>query len=425
MFASDSQIQFQLQQLADYLSEKRETILEDWREQVQNDARTQDVSLWTRAQFQDHIPLILDALEQQLRSTDDENAAQSQHQATDDHSRHRWQQGYDLRSLVGEWGHLNSCVVDKFYQFAAQHPPLDDGVLRAAQQIWAQMLGECLSDNVVEYHELLQAEASTRARELEQVLAQLRAMEEQRGQALRTAAHDLRGGLSVVMGSASIMDEAKLTDEQRIEVRQMLESGFVSLNDMLTDLMSMARLEAGLETREIQEFDAGELLTTLAAGSQSLARERDLYLRARGPASMLAQGDAVKVRRIAQNLLLNGLKYTTHGGVTMNWGQCERSAGHWELVIEDSGPGLKSGPAAPLAQKLETATEAANQADGQTLLKPDNSTANDGEHPASAPGEGVGLAIVKRLCELLGASIELQTTRGIGSKFRILFPRSY
>lgn len=426
MPSSDQNIKPQLQQLADYLSGQREALLDDWRARVQQDEQTQDISRWTRAQFRDHMPLVLDALTQMLEQWRNPDAAEpEQHQATDDHLRHRWQQGYDLRSLVSEWGHLNECVINAFYDFAALQPHSDGAALRVAHQVWAAMLNQCTSENVVEYHSLLQAEAATRAQELEQVLRHLRSMEEQRGEILRGAAHDLRGGLSVVMGSAAIMDEASLSDDERTAICQMFQRGFTSLNGMLSDLMSMARLEAGQETREIQPLDAGELLTTLAMGAQQLARERGLYLKVEGPDSLPIAGDATKIQRIAQNLLLNSLKYTNEGGATLKWGDAEHSPDHWELRIEDTGPGLESGTAAPLAQKLEAATNAAHSAEGVTLSAPKNEVAPNSHRPTLAPGEGVGLAIVKRLCELLNASMELQTVKGVGSKFRIVFPKKY
>ncbi len=426
MPSSDQNIKSQLQQLAAYLSQQREALLDDWRARVQQDGKTQDISRWTRSQFQDHIPQVLDALNQMLEQWHDPDAAEPElHQATDEHSRLRWQQGYDLRSLVSEWGYLNECVINQFYNFAASQPVSQGDALRVAHLVWAEMLNQCTSENVVEYHGLLQAEAATRAQELEQVLLHLRSMEEQRGEILRTAAHDLRGGLSVVMGSASIMDEASLSDTARAEIRRVIHRGFTSLNGMLTDLMSMARLEAGQETREINPLDAGELLTTLAMGSQQLAHERGLYLKVEGPNSLPVAGDATKIQRIAQNLLLNSLKYTIQGGVTLKWGDDEKTPDHWELLIEDTGPGLTSGTAAPLAQKLEAATEAAHSAEGIPLSSPGNRIATNNQRPTFAPGEGVGLSIVKRLCELLNASMELQTTEGVGSKFRIVFPKNY
>lgn len=439
MPSSTENVQQQLQELATYLTAQRDTILDAWRQRVQSDPKLEDVSQWTRSQFHDHIPFVLESFGNRLAAWPDEaplEHKEREKEPVDAHSRHRWQQGYNLRSLVREWGHLNECLVEAFHCFAAQHPSIAETVLQEAHRAWARMFNEYVTENVVEYSRLVQTEAATRASELEQAIGHLHQLAEERGEVLRTATHDLRGRLSVVLGSASMMEEQSLLPEDRAEFRRLFQSGFGALSGMLTDLMSMARLEAGQEKRKVAPFDASHLLSLLCSGSQHLARESGLYLRWHGPDTLPVEGDAMQVQRIAQNLLLNGLKYTQAGGVSVSWGPVDDSSDRWELCVEDTGPGMKSGTAAPLARTLETATEAAHDVEGVTLHAPTGKT-NGSSNPqgvsdgistskaASKPGEGVGLAIVKRLCELLNASIELQTTEGVGSRFRIVFPQKY
>lgn len=449
---SIEEIQRSLQQLAAHLSRHREEILDAWRDSVQNDSKLQDVSQWTRACFRDHIPFVLDIFQNKLASWPAENTPRQEAQqraAADAHSRHRWQQGYELRSLVREWGHLNQCLVQVLHDYTAQRAASNDdldsdleaAVLREAQELWAQLLNDCVSENVVEYYRLLQSEAATRALEIEQALEHVRALEAERGQLLRSAAHDLKGNLSVVMSSASMMEErhlSRLSPSERAQLHQLFQQGFGSLNEMLSDLMSMARLEAGQEQRNVAPFDASQLLTLLCSTSQPLARQHDLYLRAQGPDTLWVEGDAVKVQRIAQNLLLNSLKYTQHGGVTLTWGQSEHAEGLWELCIEDTGPGLQSGSAAPLAHAMQGATESARDVedDGKNTAESETpatfphqkivpSTVSAPTKAAVTAGEGVGLAIVKRLCQLLNASIDLKSSPGVGSTIRIVFPSKY
>ena len=441
MTNSTDTLRQQLQNLAAYLSQHREALLDAWRARVEGDAKLQDVSQWTRARFHDHIPFVLDAFADELKSwplAETPEQEERQREAAEAHSRHRWQQGYELQSLVREWGHLNGCVIRALHDFVAQNSKAERAVsaelLSVAHDLWAQLLNDCVAENVVEYYHLLQSEAATRARELEQALGHVRALDEERGQVLRSAAHDLKGSLSVVMSSASLMDErylARLSPDERAQLQQLFQQGFGSLNQMLGDLMDMARLEAGQENRHVAPFDAAQLLQVLCENLQPLARERGLYLRAQGPATLLVEGDAVKVQRIAQNLLLNSLKYTEQGGVELVWSQSEHAQAMWELCVEDTGPGLESSPTAPLAQSLEDATRAAHEAQDEatTEMSPPEPTLEPKtptpSRSASRAGEGIGLAIVKRLCELLNASIELQTLPGVGSTFRIVFPQSY
>lgn len=105
------------------------------------------------------------------------------------------------------------------------------------------------------------------------------------------------------------------------------------------------------------------------------------------------------------------------------------------FCIQDTGPGLDDDPeAAPLARKIHESTQSA-QAAGQS--HPEDITTADipraptlpslSEYPPAGEisGEGVGLSIVKRLCELLDASLELETSPHKGSTFRVILPRQY
>jgi signal transduction histidine kinase len=102
--------------------------------------------------------------------------------------------------------------------------------------------------------------------------------------------------------------------------------------------------------------------------------------------------------------------------------------------VRDSGPGFHAGPGAPLAGAMEAATEEAKLVQERDVGSHSASSAIGGEEAAPAPdarevhqvrGEGIGLSIVKRLCELLDAAIELDTTPNVGTTFRVVFPRRY
>jgi signal transduction histidine kinase len=194
--------------------------------------------------------------------------------------------------------------------------------------------------------------------------------------------------------------------------------------------MSLARLEAGHERRDVKPFDAGALLTELCAATQPLATERGLYLKAEGPAALPVRGDAAKVRRVAQNLLLNALKYTERGGVTVLWGGGGgQDRERWVLSVRDTGPGFHAGPGAPLAGALEEATASAREAEkagsGGVPPAPAAASPPDPRPTRQQSGEGIGLSIVKRLCELLDASVELECKPGQGSTFRVKLPLHY
>ena len=160
-------------------------------------------------------------------------------------------------------------------------------------------------------------------------------------------------------------------------------------------------------------FDAGDLLRRLCDDVRPLADDKGLFLKTTGVPVLPVEGDAIKVRRIAQNLLLNALKYTLSGGVTVSWGDTpERDDGRWWLLVEDTGPGFHAGPGAPMVSALSATSGALPAPDDQRPLH-------------QSQGEGLGLAIVKRLCELLDASLELDTLPERGTRIRVLVPRRY
>jgi signal transduction histidine kinase len=188
-----------------------------------------------------------------------------------------------------------------------------------------------------------------------------------------------------------------------------------TLHHLLDDVTSLARLEAGREHRQLEPIDVSPIFQQLCEGIRPLAQHHRLFLRCEGPAGFAADGDAVKIRRIAQNLILNAVKYTRVGGITVTWGDCGADDGNrWELRVVDTGPGIHSGSAEPLAQAL-----------GHASGKPVAAERQAKKSMRDEAGEGIGLSIVKRLCELLDATIELNSQKDVGTTFRILFPRKY
>ena len=97
--------------LADYLSRRREGILNAWLDESKSDPKLTTIAALTREQFNDHIPEVLDAYEQRLRAGLDRQAESEADKANlreseAKHGLHRWQQGYRLGELTREWNHF-------------------------------------------------------------------------------------------------------------------------------------------------------------------------------------------------------------------------------------------------------------------------------------------------------------------------------
>ncbi len=423
-------IETQLTTLAERLAMRRPAILQAWREAVDADPELTTASSLPRSQFYDHIPDLLDALDRKLRTwrRPDASADERVKEDASNHGLQRWQQGYRLREVTREWGHLQCCMLDEIDASELARTPEAADAMAIARRLLVGFCTDGVTASTVQYFQVQQMEATGHVRDLAETLREVEQLEQQRSEMLRQAAHDLRGALGVVRHVTSGLTLAGLSDATREEFLRLLRKSVSSQQTMLDDLMNLARLEAGHELRDVKRFDAALLLTELCDSLQFMATERALYLRFEGPPSLSVEGDATKTRRIVQNLLLNALKYTTDGGVTVTWGDSrDNDPKRWMLTVRDTGPGFHSGPGTPLAAALQVATKDSHAIDARAGVPSPASPADvaDFRPVRQERGEGIGLSIVKRLCELLDASLELESAPGEGTTFRVVFPRHY
>jgi signal transduction histidine kinase len=428
-----------LKKLAVHLSERREAILAAWRRAVDSDPELTTASTITRAQFIDHIPAVLDAFEWRLTAelaSERAQAREEQKESAAEHGLHRWQQGYNQPETMCEWGHLHLCLLAELDSYQGLHPDVEPSVMQTARRELVRLCSDGVCASATRYCHLQQSEAAGRVQELESALLQLQKLEQERAEAWREAAHDLRGRAHAIASASAVLTRDGVPEQHRTRFSEMLRSGVQSLNKLLGDLMDQARLEAGHERRQISHFDAASLLKEYCDTTRPVAADKGLFLVAKGTTPLMVDGDPAKIQRIVQNLVLNALKVTEQGGVQVTWeaGGDERRP-QWALCVKDTGPGFKRGSASRLERVLKRATDEAHEVEQR------NVSANDANPQAdSAPtlpsqttlsrvhvpsGEGIGLSIVKRLCEMLDASLELESSEGEGTTFRIVFPRRY
>jgi signal transduction histidine kinase len=415
-----------LTDLATHLRVRREAILDAWRRAADSDPRLPTAATLTRAQFVDHIPDILDTFERRLSaetSAAKHAAVEEQKEGAAAHGLQRWQQGYNLRETARDWGHLHLCLLEQIEAFASTLDETGREAMPPARRALARLVNDGVSESASQYAEMRQAAAGAQVAELERALKKLAVLEQQRAGAWREAAHDLRGSVGVLQSASSILDRDGAPETVRHHSLQVLKRGVQSLHELLSDLIDLARIDAGRDHLSFETFDAASALRQLSETLRAVANERNLFLRVSGPSALEVHGDRIKVLRVAQNLLLNALRYTRAGGVTLEW----EAAGtekrpQWRMSIIDSGPGITQTSSAPIVQALDEATRAAQRlGDNADAAQPDPAQPlpNSVGH-----GEGIGLTIVKRLCELLEANLELESQPD-GTTFRITLPRHY
>lgn len=409
--------------LSAFLHHERSAVLRTWRQAVDADPTIATAATLARVQFVDHIPAVLDALTDHLVARDDgaqRRALRDERERAAEHGLQRWIHGYGYRETMREWGHLQLAVTDSLEAFAAARPPGDAAALTLARRRLAEFFVECSVESAAQHVSLQEAAAAARLSDLEQVLQEVRTLEQSRAELWREAAHDLRGNVGVVRTAAAVVGRSGAAGVSQ-QALSIVQRGAESLTTLLDDLIGLARLEAGREQRRLHAFDVAALVRDMGAALQPLATERRLFLKVEGPASLGVVGDRTKTERIAQNLLLNALKYTDRGGVHVRYESVSvGDVPSWRLTVHDTGPGLTGGAAAPLAEFVRSATDEEHPGGAPAPVAP-----APVQPPRQNAGEGVGFTIVKRLCELLDATLELDSAPARGTTVTVTFPQRY
>ena len=220
---------------------------------------------------------------------------------------------------------------------------------------------------------------------------------------LSRMSHELRTPLNAVLGFAQLLRldaRQPLVPAQRAKV-ELIERAGAHLLGMIGDVLDLSRIEAGSLPLSLEPIAVAETVreATDLVG-QAAQRLGVTLLPADLPPAVHVQADRLRLRQVLVNLLSNAVKYNRRGGQVAVSG---RLAGDWvELDVRDTGPGL-------------SAQQRAH------LFEPFNRL---GAERTGIEGTGIGLVIVRRLVELMGASIEVDSEPGRGSCFRLRLLRA-
>ena len=226
----------QLRHLADHLTQRRPLILRAWHQLVDADPELTTASSISRTQFYDHIPQLLDAFADLLCAEDvveKKQANAEQKKSAAEHGLHRWQQGYNQSQTMREWAHLHICLLDELEHYAVAQPSSAASVMHLARRALARLCGDGVCESAARYARLQQVEAAGRLRDLEQAVQHLQAVDRERAERWREAAHDLRSTVHVVTTAAAVLNREGVAEPARVRMSQTLHRGTTSLHALL------------------------------------------------------------------------------------------------------------------------------------------------------------------------------------------------
>lgn len=216
---------------------------------------------------------------------------------------------------------------------------------------------------------------------------------------LSSMSHELRTPMNAILGFAQILGmDPSIGDKQAGYVREILGAGR-HLLALINDVLNLAKLESGSVTVTVEAVALDALIGECLNLIQPLAQRYDLHLtRALSP-GLTVLGDRVRLEQVLLNLLSNAVKYNRPGGeVRVRAARAEQTV---RIEVEDTGKGI--------------APEHLSQ-----LFKPFCRLDAEGQ---AIEGTGIGLSISKRLVEMMGGSMGVNSQPGKGSVFWLELPR--
>lgn len=216
---------------------------------------------------------------------------------------------------------------------------------------------------------------------------------------LAVVSHELKTPLNAVIGYAGLLEEhaAALPGAAREYPARVLERAR-DLLQVLEQMLTVARLEAGRERAALADVDVAALVDRAAAAANAAAAEKGLRFRVRVERPLATRTDPERVERVLASLLSNAVKFTEAGGVEV---EARREQGGIAIEVRDTGIGIEP-------RHLEAVFEPFWQADRGAAR--------------AWEGIGLGLTVARRLAQLLGGGLDLHSSPGEGSAFVLRLP---
>ncbi|RWN57040.1 MAG: GAF domain-containing protein [Mesorhizobium sp.] len=238
-------------------------------------------------------------------------------------------------------------------------------------------------------------------REIEEKGRELETASRHKSQFLANMSHELRTPLNSVLGFTELLVDGiygELPDKAKTTIARVQANGRHLLG-LINDVLDLSKIEAGQLTLALEDYSVGQIVRSTVTAVEPLARSKGLSLAATVAENLpLGRGDERRLTQVLLNLAGNAVKFTERGAIDI---LADAVDGHFEIIVRDTGPGI-----APTDQGL--IFDEFQQVDS-------SSTRQKG-------GTGLGLAISKRIVEMHGGTIGVESVPGSGSTFRMTIP---
>ncbi|MBE6094230.1 MAG: response regulator [Schwartzia succinivorans] len=237
------------------------------------------------------------------------------------------------------------------------------------------------------------------AQELAEETKKAKAANVAKSQFLSNMSHEIRTPINAIMGmNEMILREAK--DDAVREYAENIRTASASLLGLVNDILDFSKIEAGKMEIIPVEYELSSVLNDLVNMVRTRAEKKGLTLSVEASPELptLLFGDEIRIKQVATNILTNAVKYTEKGGVTMrvSFEKGDAQMIRLRFAIRDTGIGIKPEDMKRLYNPFERIEEARNR---------------------TVEGTGLGMNITKRLLDLMGSRLEVESVYGEGSTF--------
>ena len=232
-------------------------------------------------------------------------------------------------------------------------------------------------------------------------ISELRRLERVRRDFVANVSHELKTPLTSIQGFVETLLSGGLDDEaNRLRFVQRIDANVKRLTNLVSDLLSLARIESGQLDVQRAEVDLRDVLDAVARLRESAWTAKGLTLAVEGDdAPLLVRGDREAMTQVLDNLLDNAIQYTNAPGrITV---RLARALERGVLTVEDTGIGIPSADLERIFERFYRVDKARSRAAG---------------------GTGLGLSIVKNLVLRMEGEVRVTSTEGKGSSFQVFLP---